>query len=147
MNCNAKSLRDGMNVHEAIHRSLEAAAVELGDPTERIYARLFERAPELEALFVLDADGGVRGEMLSRTLESVLNIAQDDELSKQLLQAEFLNHCGYGVPAEQFATLFDVIHAEVRDSLGTAWTDEFEAAWQVVLGRLAVVLEPLRGEV
>ncbi|MEM7408015.1 MAG: globin [Pseudomonadota bacterium] len=133
-----------MKLHDVIHRSLEAAAAELGDPTERIYAQLFLRAPELEALFVLDADGGVRGEMLSRVFETVLNIASDDELSKQLLQAEFLNHCGYGVPPEQFGTLFDVVHEELRDGLGSQWTDEFATAWQIVLRRLAALLAQLR---
>ena len=56
----------------AIESSLEAVADVLGDPTERVYERLFEHSPELREMFVLDTDGSVRGEMLHRVFETVL---------------------------------------------------------------------------
>ena len=52
-------------------RSLEVVVAEMGDPTEAVYATLFERQPQLLELFVLDVDGAVRGEMLVRALETL----------------------------------------------------------------------------
>ena len=57
----------------AIAISLEFLVRELGDPQTRIYERLYRQHPEVQALFVLDADGGVRGSMLQTTLETILD--------------------------------------------------------------------------
>ncbi|OYX45948.1 MAG: hypothetical protein B7Y90_17550 [Alphaproteobacteria bacterium 32-64-14] len=51
-------------------RTLEAAADRHGDPTEAIYAELFAAYPELEALFWLDRDNGVRASMVQQAWDA-----------------------------------------------------------------------------
>ncbi len=43
--------------------TLQSVADRHGDPTALIYQRLFSAHPELEALFHMDRDGGVRASM------------------------------------------------------------------------------------
>ena len=107
-----------------------------GRQTLAVYERLIAIRPEFEALFVLDSDFSVRGEMLSRVFEMVLDVANDGELVEPLLQAEFYNHCGYGVPPEQFLLMFDVVRDEIKQRLGSLWTSEMDFAWNGVLTRL-----------
>ena len=52
-----------------IEHSLALVAERVGDPAPLVYARLFEAFPELEALFVRDVSGMIRGNMLTTTLE------------------------------------------------------------------------------
>ncbi len=47
-----------------ILRTLEIVAERRRDPTAEVYARLFDRHPELERLFLMDRDGGVRAILL-----------------------------------------------------------------------------------
>ena len=49
------------NSAEILAGSLEALAERVGDPADQVYARLFEAYPEMEALFVRDTTGAVRG--------------------------------------------------------------------------------------
>jgi hemoglobin-like flavoprotein len=51
---------------QPVIRTLEAAAAH-GDLTDRVYRRLFALHPEMEAQFVRDKDGSVRGELLGDT--------------------------------------------------------------------------------
>lgn len=123
-------------IYSAIAKSLELAGDCCGDPTRAVYKRLTAVQPDFEALFILDSDFSVRGEMLSRVFEMVLDVANDGELVEPLLQAEFYNHCGYGVPPEQFLLMFDVVRDEVEQALGSLWTSEMDHAWEQVLARL-----------
>ena len=56
--------------------SLQAVADRRGDAAGDVYARLFAASPELEALFVLDRDGGVRASMMQQALECILDHAE-----------------------------------------------------------------------
>ena len=49
-----------------ITRTLEMVAERRGDPTADVYVRLFGRYPELERLFLMDRDGGVRASMMQQ---------------------------------------------------------------------------------
>ena len=48
-----------------------------GDPTADVYARLFAAHPELEALFLMDRDGGVRASMMQQALECIVDHTGD----------------------------------------------------------------------
>ncbi len=58
---------------DAVAESLERLAERVGDPAPLVYARLFARHPETEALFLMDAGGHVRGQMLAMAFELLLN--------------------------------------------------------------------------
>src|SRR5262245_42776158 len=107
--------------------SLERLAELHGDPSGTVYARLFAQHPELEALFVLDKQGQVRGAMLANVFEALLDISGDRRHGLNLIHAERINHENMGVAPEFFARFFEIVLETARDALGAEWTAEIEA--------------------
>ena len=70
---------------DLITRTLELAGERGGDITPRVYARLFSDYPEMEALFVRDRDGSVRGEMLARVFEALLDFVDRRAYAAQMI--------------------------------------------------------------
>ena len=116
---------------ERIAAALERVA-EVSDLTERVYARLFANHPDMEALFVRDANGGVKAEMLAKVWEILLDVADRREWAGRMIQCEVVTHEGYGVPPEVFGVFFETAVATVRD-LDAAWTREDQAAFDRLL--------------
>jgi len=123
----------------AITRSLELAA-ERGDPVPLVYARVFAAHPEMEALFVRDTDGGVRGNMLAEVIMAVLDFVDADTYGGNLLRIEIVNHENLGVPPRVFGTFFAAMRDTFKDMLGREWTPEFDGAWRALLARIDAVL-------
>lgn len=119
-----------------IEASLEAVAEAAGDPTPHVYARLFARHPEMEALFILDKAGAVRGNMLAEAIASLVDLAGPQTYGSHLMRAEIVNHEGWGVPPDVFATFYIVVRDTFRDLAGPAWTVEMDAAWTALLARV-----------
>ena len=116
-----------------IEQTLERAG-ELGaDLTPRVYARLFADHPEMEALFIRDTNGSVRGEMLARVFEMILDFIDRRAYAAQMIQCEVVTHDGYGVPPSVFGLFFSVVADTLKDSLGAAWTGEMDAAWEEMI--------------
>lgn len=120
-----------------ITASLEIAAERGGDLTGSVYARLFRERPDLEPLFVMDMDGAVRGEMLSRVFDAILDFIGPRAYAHNLIHAEASNHDGYNVPRDVFALFFRVIAETVEAACGSAWTEDMSQAWK----RLLVALD------
>ena len=118
---------------EAIVASLDAAAQGGGDLTAAVYGRLFARYPEMEALFVRDTTDGVKGEMLARVFEMVLDYAGEGAYAAGMIRNEVTTHAGYDVPREIFPLFFDVVAECLREAAGEAWTAEMSRAWDQVL--------------
>jgi hemoglobin-like flavoprotein len=131
-----------MNSGEIVTASLEALAERVGDPAPQVYARLFAEYPEMEALFVRDTTGAVRGEMLAMTFECLLDIGGAGAYAANLIAAERVNHEGVGVPPQVFGRFFPILAETCRELLGEAWTAEVDAAWAELLAKIAV-LTPL----
>lgn len=125
---------------EVIERCLEAVAERVGDPSEIVYRRLFELAPDLEALFVRDTDGAVRGQMLQQVFETLLDLVGSNHYAEVLIGTEWLNHQNLGVPARQFELFFEAMIASFRDVLGPQWTPETDAAWRAVMARIGGII-------
>ena len=117
---------------DAIIQSLDLAA-ERGDLTPMVYARLFARHPEMEAQFVRDTNGAVRGEMLARVFEMVLDYVGEGAYAAGMIRNEVVTHEGYGVPPEIFPLFFDVVAESVREASGAAWTADVGSAWERML--------------
>ena len=109
-----------------------------GDLTEsRVYRRLFALHPEMEAQFVRDRDGSVRGEMLAKVFEVILDMAEGQPWAARMIQCEVVTHDGYGVPPEVFGVFFKVVAEEVEALIGDCdWTAADGAAWSALLSRL-----------
>lgn len=123
-----------------IEASLQIAAERAGDVTPLVYARLFELVPEAPALFVRDGTGSIRGEMLHRAIETVLDLVGESRWAPGMIAAESVNHVGLGVPADRFPLFLVAIVDVLREALGADWTPETEAAWRAVHARVAAIV-------
>ena len=121
----------------AIATSLEYLAQILGDPHAQIYERLYRQHPEVQALFVLDTDGSVRGAMLQTTLETIFDYAAKGRLDSLSLGAWRSHHLAYDVNPELFTRFFFIVRDCAKAELGCAWTADMEAAWADLLHQLA----------
>jgi hemoglobin-like flavoprotein len=119
-----------------IATTLELVAARVGDPTPIVFQRLFRENPELEALFVRDDSGLVRGQMFQVTIESLLDFIGDRSYGANLIQIERVNHQGLGVEPGVFDTFYVTVLATFRDILGEEWTEEMERAWTEVVREL-----------
>jgi hemoglobin-like flavoprotein len=123
----------------AIERSLELVA-EHGDPADVVYRRLFAAYPEMEALFVRDTDGGIRGNMLSEAIAALLDFIGGNRYGANLMRIEVVNHENLGVPAEVFPAFFNAMRDGFAEILGAAWSNEIEAAWRELLDEIEATL-------
>jgi hemoglobin-like flavoprotein len=121
---------------QAIEASLEIAAERAGDLTPRVYEVLFERQPEMKALFWRDGSGVIKGEMLMRVFEAILDFIGERQFAHRLIQCEVVTHAGYDVPPPVFATFFGLVAESVREACGEMWTPQMSAAWVRTLADL-----------
>ena len=121
---------------DLIVASFERAAELCDDLTPCVYTRLFAAHPEMEALFIRDTDGSVRGEMLARVIEAILDFIDQRAYASYLIQCEVVTHEGYGTPPEVFRTFFGVVAASIQALIGSHWTAETGAAWARLLTEL-----------
>jgi len=136
----------------AVEASLELAAERGGDLAPAVYARLFARQPEMQALFWRDSNNGIRGEMLAKVFEAILDFIGPRTYAHHLIATEVITHEGYDVPREVFATFFGLVAEVVRETCGADWTPAMDAAWTRTLadldhyvtqrGRVAPATEP-----
>ncbi|HEX4198026.1 MAG TPA: globin [Caulobacteraceae bacterium] len=119
-----------------IEATLELAAERCEDLTPQVYRRLFAEHPQMEALFVRDANNLVKGEMLARVIEAILDFAGERRYAATLIQCEVVTHAGYEVPPEVFGVFFATVAAELRLVLGADWTPAIDRAWRELLEQL-----------
>lgn len=119
-----------------IERTLELAADREADLTPHVYARLFATHPDMEALFVRDTNGAVRGEMLARVFEMILDFIDRRAYAAQMIQCEVVTHEGYGVPPEVFGVFFVTVADTLRETLGGDWTPAIDASWRAMLDEM-----------
>jgi hemoglobin-like flavoprotein len=120
----------------AIEASLAIAAARGGDLTSRVFAHLFREQPHMEALFRRDRDGSIKGEMLARVFEAILDFIGDRSYADHLIQCEVITHEGYDVPRDVFSTFFPFVADVVRDACGPDWTPAMDEAWVRLLAEL-----------
>lgn len=119
-----------------IEASLERLAELSEDPTPLVYERLFARHPQMEPYFWRDADGAIKGEMLSRAFEAILDFVGDRRYADHMIGTEMVTHEGYDVPRDIFITFFETIRDTVRDVLADDWTEGQAVAWEAMLAEI-----------
>jgi hemoglobin-like flavoprotein len=122
-----------------IDHTLEMVTARIGDPAAHVYRRLFKAAPGLDALFVNDPAGTVRGEMFLKAVETLQDLAGARHYGRTMLIAERTNHGNLGVEPEQFDLFFQAMVDTFREVLGTDWSPEVNAAWCRVLASARAV--------
>ena len=125
-----------------IEQSLELAAERCGDITPRVYEKLFAKYPQMLPLFVRDTTGNVRGEMLTRAIEVILDYIGPNSYAENFLRSEVITHAGYDVPPEIFSKFFDVLAETLRDILDRAWSPGMAREWHALLTDLARFTAP-----
>ncbi len=118
---------------EAIEKSLEIAAERGGDLTPVVYEQLFQRHPDMKPLFWRDKNDAIKGEMLMRTFEAILDFIGPRQFADHLIKTEVVNHAGYDVPPNVFATFFGLIAEVVKETCGADWSPAMESAWRRAL--------------
>jgi len=103
------------------------------DPTDSVYSLLFSRYPELEALFVMDTDGGVRGSMLQQAFECIMDHVGENQIAASLVSTSRILHEGYGVPPGRFDEFFGVVRDSCRSDLAKDWSEAMAAEWDEML--------------
>ncbi|HCX68544.1 globin [Parvibaculum sp.] len=126
---------------QIIEISIERVAEVAGDPTDRVYARLFAEEPDMEPLFILDRDSSAKGHMLAEALDCVFDLLGPRTYARTLIQSELTNHSGFGVPPAVFATFFRTMKETFSEIMGTAWSAETDAAWEALLDEIDVFIE------
>src|SRR5262249_8892328 len=121
------------NDRALIEASLERAAERAGDLTPLVYDRLFTEQPEARALFWRDKSGQIKGEMLARVFEAVLDFIGERQYADHLIQTSVTVHSEYDVAPEVFRTFFGIVAATLKDSLGEDWTAATDGAWRRLL--------------
>ena len=116
--------------------SLERAGELCEDLTPVVYDRLFREQPEMEVLFWRDQNHQIRGEMLTRVIQAILDFVGERLYSRTLIQSEVVVHEGYDVPPEVFRTFFRTVRDAVCEVCAADWTAEWEAAWESLLADL-----------
>jgi hemoglobin-like flavoprotein len=119
-----------------VEASLELAAMRCGDLTPIVYAKLFADYPAMEALFVRDTTGAVKGEMLARVLEAILDFVGENSYGANMIRCEVVTHAGYDVPPDVFGIFFGVVATTIREQLAENWTEAFDRAWRTLLSDL-----------
>jgi hemoglobin-like flavoprotein len=119
-----------------IETTLELAAERADDLTPLVYRRLFSQHPEMEAQFIRDTQGLVKGEMLARVFEAILDFAGERRYAAHLIQCEVVTHDGYGVPPDVFRIFFGTVAQTLHEVLGADWTPAIDTAWKKLLAEL-----------
>jgi hemoglobin-like flavoprotein len=116
-----------------IEATLEMVAERCPDPTPFVYERLFAAEPELKPYFWRDTNGTIKGEMLSKVFDAILDFIGERRYAHFLITTEMVNHEGFDVPREIFATFFGTVAAAVREIVADDWTPAMEEAWAELL--------------
>ncbi len=130
----------GVDRAAALEASLAIAADRAGNLTPLVYARLFAEHPAMEAEFWRDRSGAIRGEMLARVFEVLLDLAGPRAYADQLIGTEFITHDSYGIPRAVFGTFFSTVAETVRAIAGPDWTPAMAAAWGILLVEIESIL-------
>ncbi len=108
--------------------------------TRRFYAILFERHPELRALFGRHS-ARAQEEMLGKALEAVLENLESSAWLTGTLEALGAKHVSYGVTDEMYPLVGAALLAALGEAAGEAWTPELEAEWTAAFGAIAGAMQ------
>ena len=125
---------------DLVVRSFEIAAERCDDLAPLVFERLFREMPEVEALFRKDSKL-VRGEMLARTIEAILDFCGDAAYGGNFIASEATTHSGYDVAPHVFVRFFPIVAASVKDVVAEDWSPDMDAAWRKLLADINEKIE------
>ncbi len=108
--------------------------------TKELYRRLFELAPDAQALFRSDMES--QGQMLSHMLQFLVHSMSRPEMMSAGLRELGRRHDGYGVTPEQYPAFRQAFLESARMTLGEKYTAHVERAWAETIDE---IIEAMRG--
>jgi len=102
------------------------------------YARLFELAPPVRALF--KGDMVEQGRKLMAMLRTVVNLLDKPDVLVPAAQRLAERHVGYGAQPAHYAVVGEALIDTLAKGLGDAFTPETRAAWLAAYGTLSSVM-------
>jgi nitric oxide dioxygenase len=103
------------------------------------YARLFELDPSLRPMF--RGDMAEQGRKLMHVLALAVSSLNKLETLLPAVRQLGINHTGYGVREEHYATVGAALLWTLEKGLGPAFTPEVRAAWTETYATLANVMQ------
>lgn len=120
---------------ELLRSSFDLVATVAPDLTERFYANLFARYPQLRPMFSSNIKS--QADMLTRALVAVLDHLEDAPWLTQTLGGMGKKHMTYGVTPEHFDMVGTALLETLAQVAGDAWTAELAQAWTDAYGAIA----------
>ncbi|SEF62491.1 globin domain-containing protein [Jhaorihella thermophila] len=99
------------------------------------YEKLFERDPNLRALFREDIAG--QGMRFMRTLRTIVTALRQLGGAQEVLEPLARTHGALGVHAQHFETMGEALIDTFKELLGPDFTPEMEAAWRKAYREIA----------
>lgn len=115
------------HVHTLLRTSWSIAVSDQDALARLFYRKLFDMAPETEALF--QADMAAQGRKLVATLSFIIDTLDDEDALLKAAGDLAIRHVGYNVSADQYAPVGSALIETLRDLLGARFDSQTEAAW------------------
>ena len=109
------------------------------------YARLFELAPQVRALF--KGDMTEQGRKLMAMLRTVVKVLDKPDVLVPAAERLAERHVGYGAQPAHYAVVGQALIDTLQTGLGDAFTAETKAAWLAAYGTLSSVMIAAAGRV
>lgn len=122
--------------HAALVRdSYDAVSPRITEATTAFYARLFEIAPAVRALF--PSDMARQREHLAAAVALVARNADRLSSLAEPLRQMGARHSGYGAQPEHYAVVRDVLVETLAKTAGPTWDEATTRAWTAALNSVA----------
>jgi hemoglobin-like flavoprotein len=125
-----------------IEENLAVVSEAAPDVVARFYTKLFERHPELKALFGRRSSAA-QEKMVLDAIIAVVDHMEDAAWLKRTLRPLGAKHVTYGVTEHMYPLVADALVATLREASGASWNGSIEAAWSGAL--TAVAIEMIAG--
>ena len=123
---------------ELVQRSFAGVVPIAAQASELFYSRLFEIAPEVEPLFVVNMED--QGRMLMSMLATVVSGLDKPETIIPAAEALAVRHKDYGALPEHYDLVGEALIWTLEQGLGDAFTPQTRDAWENAYGLLSGVM-------
>lgn len=108
--------------------------------TSRFYDVLFERYPQVRALFHRRPPE-VQQLMLRQALIAVLDHMEEADWLEDTLRGLGAQHVDYGVTEEMYGWVGESLLATIAEAAGSAWNAELNEAWTTALDAISGLMK------
>lgn len=123
-----------MNHTELLNLSLEQTVATLGDPTEPVFALLYQRHPELTAF--RREDNSWQNYMIQEILQNLMEMADNPDTALAIIRDMTLHHQMIGLDGSIFKGMYQALQDVIVPQLSGPHRDEMAALWQTAVEKI-----------